>query len=68
MWEDEVFYEDDEAAMAAYEEAIKKSKDGDYSADAMDDSDNDVDFEPVTSSRRGKAKPQRAAASRSKKT
>ncbi|KAJ2847167.1 hypothetical protein IWW36_003995 [Coemansia brasiliensis] len=64
MWEDELYFEDDDAAMAAYEEAIRESKDGNYSGDAMDD--DDEDFEPDSFSRRGKSKSQ--GSSKGKKT
>ncbi|KAJ2738534.1 hypothetical protein H4R23_001085, partial [Coemansia sp. Cherry 401B] len=63
MWEDEMYFEDDESAMAAYEEAIQASKDGDYGGGAMSDDD---DFEPASSSRRGKAKSQRSTVPKSK--
>ncbi|KAJ2820933.1 hypothetical protein IWW50_004858 [Coemansia erecta] len=73
MWQDEVFYEDDESAMAAYEAAIKASKDdGDCHAKPMDtdnnsdDDDDDDDFEPVLPARRGKAKSQRKVSTTSR--
>ncbi|KAJ2451999.1 hypothetical protein EV183_003240 [Coemansia sp. RSA 2336] len=61
MWEDELYFEDDDAAMAAYEEAIRESKDSNYSGGATDDDD----FEPDASSRR---RPKAQGTTRGKKT
>ncbi|KAJ2645640.1 hypothetical protein IWW40_005930 [Coemansia sp. RSA 1250] len=57
---DELYFEDDDAAMAAYEEAIRESMDGSYSGGATDDDD----FEPDAFSRH---KPKAQRTTRGKK-
>ncbi|KAJ2767158.1 hypothetical protein IWQ56_003435, partial [Coemansia nantahalensis] len=60
MWEDEVYYDDDDAAMAAYEAAVGQS--------AASDGSDDGDFEPAPSGRGGgRSKPVRPPAARARK-
>ncbi|KAJ1729031.1 hypothetical protein LPJ61_003723 [Coemansia biformis] len=56
MWEDEIYYEDEDAAMAAYEAAVGRSAAGDASSESSDD------FEPAPSGRHGRPKPPQARA------
>ncbi|KAJ2551560.1 hypothetical protein EV175_003645 [Coemansia sp. RSA 1933] len=61
MWNDEMYYDDDEAAMEAYRQAVENDS----------DNDDDDDFQPDFSSHRkaaGSSKPRKQSASKPKKT
>ncbi|KAJ1813812.1 hypothetical protein LPJ56_001699 [Coemansia sp. RSA 2599] len=67
MWSDEIYFEDDEAAMAAYRAAVGDEANP-SNQNGSDDDDNDNDFVPDKPSRRGaKPKSRRELPPKSKK-
>ncbi|KAJ2402588.1 hypothetical protein GGI23_000605 [Coemansia sp. RSA 2559] len=61
MWNDEMQFDDDEAAMEAYRQAVEE--------EGVHTSDDDDDFQPVSASRRkAGSKPRKPSAPKSKKT
>ncbi|KAJ1784852.1 hypothetical protein LPJ59_006268 [Coemansia sp. RSA 2399] len=62
MWNDEMQFDDDEAAMEAYRQAVEED-------DGVHTSDDDDDFQPASSSRRkAGSKPRKPSAPKPKKT